>query len=51
VFVPITVLLYIGLRHFFPNRYRAQWSVVFVAVLMMLDVTGFATVHLPSYLP
>jgi hypothetical protein len=51
VFAPITVLLYIGLRRMVPHRYEAQWPVAFVVVLMMLDVTGFTTVHLPSYLP
>jgi hypothetical protein len=51
VFVPITVLLYVGLRHLVPDRYRAQWPVALVVVLMMMDVTGFTTVHLRSYLP
>jgi hypothetical protein len=51
VFAPLTVLLYIGLRRMVPHRYEAQWPVAFVAVLMMLDATGFTTVHLSSYLP
>jgi hypothetical protein len=50
-FVPITVLLYVGLRHMVPQRYQPQWPVALVLVLMMLDVTGFATVHVRSYLP
>jgi len=51
VFVPITVLLYVGLRRLVPRRYEAQWPVTLAAVLMVLDVTGFTTVHLAAYLP
>jgi hypothetical protein len=51
VFVPITVLLYVGLRRWVPPRYHAQWPAALVVLLLMLDVTGFTTVHLPSYIP
>ena len=51
VFVPITVLLYVGLRRLVPRRFEAQWPVALVVLLLMLDVTGFTTVHLQSYVP
>jgi hypothetical protein len=51
VFVPITVLLYVGLRRLVPRRFEAQWPVALVVLLLMLDVTGFTTVHLASYVP
>jgi hypothetical protein len=51
VFVPITVLLYVGLKRLVPHRYQAHWPVALVTLLMLLDVTGFTTVHLPTYLP
>jgi hypothetical protein len=51
VFVPITVLLYVGLKRLVPRRYEPQWPVALVTLLLMLDVTGFTTVHLSSYLP
>jgi hypothetical protein len=51
VFVPITVLLYVGLRRLVPRRYGPQVPVALVVVLMTLDVTGFSTVHMPAYLP
>jgi hypothetical protein len=51
VFVPITVLLYVGLRRLVPQRYDAQWPVALVTLLLLLDVTGFTTVHMPAYLP
>jgi uncharacterized membrane protein YfhO len=51
VFVPITVLLYVGLRRWVPGRYQAQWPAALVVLLLLLDVTGFTTVHLPSYIP
>ena len=51
VFVPITTLLYVGLRRMGPRRYGAQWALALVVVLMVLDVTGFTTVHMPVYLP
>jgi len=49
--VPITVLLYVGFRRLVPQRLEAQWPVALVVLLMMLDVTGFTTVHLRSYIP
>jgi hypothetical protein len=51
VFVPITVLLYVGFRRLVPQWLEARWPVALVVVLMMLDVTGFTTVHLQSYIP
>ena len=51
VFVPITVLLYVGLRRLVPDRHQAQWPVALVTLLMLLDITGFTTVHMPIYLP
>ena len=51
VFVPITVVLYVGLRRLVPRRFEPQSLAALVAVLMVLDVTGFATVHLAAYLP
>jgi hypothetical protein len=51
VFAPITALLYVGLRRMVPRRLEAQWPLVLVTLLMMLDVTGFTTVHMSAYLP
>jgi len=51
VFAPITVLIYVGLRRLVPQRYLAEWPAALVTVLLLLDVTGFTTVHMPTYLP
>ena len=51
VFVPITALLYVGLGRLVPPNYQSQWPVALVAVLLILDVTGFTTVDLQSYIP
>jgi hypothetical protein len=50
VFAPITVLLYVGLRRWIPRAFRPQWAVALVVLLVALDVTGFTTVHIPTYL-
>ena len=51
VFAPITALLYIGLRRLIPRTCHQQWPVALLVVLAMLDVTGFTTVHIPTYIP
>jgi hypothetical protein len=48
-FVPITVLLYIGLRRLAPGAIRQYWPAVLVVSLALLDLTGFTTVHIPTY--
>ena len=50
-FVPITVLLYVGLRRWVPGRYAAQAPAAIVLLLLMLDATAFTTVHLSAYIP
>ena len=51
VFIPITVLLYVGLRRAVPRTFHRHWPAVLVVILAMLDVTGFTTVHIPTYIP
>jgi hypothetical protein len=50
-FVPITVLLYVGLRRVVPRKFEAHWPAALVVLLLMLDVTGFTLVHVPTYIP
>ena len=49
VFAPITVLLYVGLQRAVPRRLHQYWPAALVVVLACLDVTGFTTVHIPTY--
>jgi hypothetical protein len=51
VFVPITVLLYVGLRRMVPPSVESHWTVALVVVLLALDMTGFTTVLIPAYVP
>jgi len=50
VFAPITVLLYVGLKRAVPATFHRQWPIALVLVLATLDITGFTTVHIPTYL-
>ena len=50
-FAPITVLLYIGLRRAIPLAVRQHSLAGLVVVLALMDITGFATVHVPTYIP
>jgi hypothetical protein len=50
VFAPITVLLYLGLRRLAPVAVRPYWHLPLLVILAMLDITGFTTVHIPTYL-
>jgi hypothetical protein len=48
-FVPITVVLYIGLRRLVPSAIHRYWPAVLVVLLALMDFTGFTTVHIPTY--
>jgi hypothetical protein len=48
-FVPMTVLLYIGLRRVAPSAIRQYWPAALVVLLALMDLTGFTTVHIPTY--
>jgi len=50
VFAPITVLLYVGLKRSVPRTFHQHWPVALVLVLAAMDVTGFTTVHIPTYI-
>ena len=50
VFAPITALLYVGLRRGSPAALRPYWPAALVLLLAALDITGFTTVHIPTYL-
>jgi hypothetical protein len=50
VFAPITALLYVGLRRGSPEALRPYWPAALVLLLVALDITGFTTVHIPTYL-
>ena len=49
-FVPITVLLYLGLRRVMSAAFQRHWAQALLVVLVALDVTGITTVHIPVYL-
>jgi hypothetical protein len=48
-FIPITVVLYVGLKRTVPLDLRRYLPALILAVLVLLDVTGFTTVHIPTY--
>jgi hypothetical protein len=48
-YAPLTALMFIGLRHAVPQVLQPQWPAALALVLMALDVTGFTTVHIPTY--
>lgn len=49
--VPLTVLLWLGLQDWVPERARPYAGLAIVGVFAVLDATGFATVLLRTYLP
>ena len=51
VIAPATALLWVGLTHLGPERFRPYAAPCIIAIMAVLDVTGFATVLLPAYLP
>ncbi len=51
VIAPATALLWLGLTHATPARFRPYAAPVLVAILAVMDVTGFTNVLIPAYLP
>lgn len=51
VIAPATALLWLGLTHTTPARFRPYAAPVLISILAVLDVTGFTTVLIPVYLP
>lgn len=49
-FIPITVLLYVGWHRTVAIAFPQHWPALLVVVLVLLDVTGFAMVHIPAYI-
>lgn len=51
VIAPATALLWLGLTHASPARVKPYAAPALIAILALLDVTGFSTVLIPAYLP
>ena len=51
VIAPATALLWLGLTQATPERFRPYAAPVLIAILAVLDVTGFTSVLIPAYLP
>lgn len=51
VLAPLTVLLWMGLEHAVPGAWRRHAAPAIVGLLALMDVTGFAAVLLPAYVP
>jgi hypothetical protein len=51
VIAPATALLWLGLMNAAPSGVRTWAPAAIVAIMAVLDVTGFATVLIPAYLP
>ena len=51
VIAPATALLWLGLTHAAPVRFRPYAAPVLISILAIMDVTGFTTVLIPAYLP
>lgn len=51
VIAPATALLWLGLTHAAPPRVQPYVAPLLIGLLAVMDVTGFATVLVPAYLP
>ena len=51
VLAPATALLWLGLTHAVPARFRPYAAPALIALLAVMDVTAFTAVLIPAYLP
>ena len=51
VIAPATALLWLGLTHAVPARFRPYAAPALIALLAVMDVTAFTSVLIPAYLP
>ena len=51
VIAPATALLWLGLTHAVPLRFRPYAMPLLMALLAVMDVTAFTSVLIPAYLP
>ena len=51
VIAPATALLWVGLTDVAPVRFKPYAAPLLIAILAVMDVTGFTTLLIPAYLP